>query len=112
MVIDNISHKNGSGVSRIYLIPEDPDKVLFSDTQDISSNSYKDLLTTNIILEETNLEQSTNEDTNMNHNNTLNKINSFKKFQAEIESKLCLLEDTTIAGKEAPTELQMINCDL
>ena len=55
MVIDNISHKNGSGVSRIYLIPEDPDKVLFSDTQDISSNSYKDLLTTNIILEETNL---------------------------------------------------------
>ena len=48
----------------------------------------------------------------MNHNNTLNKINSFKKFQAEIESKLCLLEDTTIAGKEAPTELQMINCDL
>ena len=73
MVIDNISHKNGSGVSRIYLIPEDPDKVLFSDTQDISSNSYKDLLTKNIILEEANLEQSANDDTNMNHNNKQNK---------------------------------------
>ena len=29
MVIDNILHERGSGVSRTYLIPEDPDKSLF-----------------------------------------------------------------------------------
>ena len=101
MVIDNISHESGSGVSRTYLIPKDPDKNLVPDTQDISSNSNNNLLTENIILEETNLEQSTQEDTNVNHDNILNQIKSFKKFQAEVESKLCLLEDTIIAGKEA-----------
>ena len=58
MVIDNILHKSGSGVSRTYLIPEDPDKILVLDTQGISSNSNNNLLTQNIILEETNLEQS------------------------------------------------------
>ena len=101
MVIDNILHESGSGVSRKYLIPEDPGKILVPDTQDISSNSNNNLLTENIILEETNLEQSTQEDTNVNHDNILNEIKSFKKFQAEVEGKLCLLEDTIIAGKEA-----------
>ena len=101
MVIDNILHESGSGVSRTYLIPEDPDKILVPDTQGISSNSNNNLLTENIILEETNLEQSIQEDTNVNHDNILNEIRSFKKFQAEVESKLCLLEDTIIAGKEA-----------
>ena len=101
MVIDNILHESGSGVSRTYLIPEDPDKILVPDTQDISSNSNNNFLTENIILEETNLEQSTQEDTNVNHDNILNEIKSFKKFQADVESKLCLLEDTIIAGKEA-----------
>ena len=37
----------------------------------------------------------------MNHDDVLNKITSFKIFQAEVEIKLCLLEDTIIAGKEA-----------
>ena len=37
----------------------------------------------------------------MNHDDILNKIKSFKIFQAEVEIKLCLLEDTIIAGKEA-----------
>ena len=37
----------------------------------------------------------------MNHDDVLNKIKSFKIFQAEVEIKLCLLEDTIIAGKEA-----------
>ena len=101
MVIDNILHESGSGVSRTYLIPEDPDKILVPDTQGISSNSNNNLLTENIILEETNLEQSIQEDTNVNHDNIFNEIRSFKKFQAEVESKLCLLEDTIIAGKEA-----------
>ena len=59
------------------------------------------MLTENITLEETNLEQSTQEDTNLNHDDILNEIKSFKKFQAEVESKLCLLEDIIIAGKEA-----------
>ena len=58
MVIDNIFHKSGSGVSRTYFILEDPDKVFVLDTQGISSNSNNNLLTQNIILEETNLEQS------------------------------------------------------
>ena len=99
MVIDNILHKRGSGVSRTYLIPEDPDKIHVSDTQDISSNSNNNLLTENIILEETNLEQSTQEDTDVNHDNILHEIRSFKKFQAEVESKLCLLDNTIITGK-------------
>ena len=78
MVTDNILHESGSGVSRTYLIPEDPDKVLVPDT---SSNSNNELLTENIILEETNLEQSTQENTNVNHDNKLNEIESFKDLQ-------------------------------
>ena len=78
MVTDNILHESGSGVSRTYLIPEDPDKVLVPDT---SSNSNNELLTENIILEETNLEQSTQENTNVNHDNKLNEIESFKNLQ-------------------------------
>ena len=101
IVIDNILLERESGVSRTYLILEDPDKILVLDTEGISSNSNNNLLTENIILEETNLEQSIQEDTNVNHDNILNEIRSFKKFQAEVESKLCLLEDTIIAGKEA-----------
>ena len=87
-VIENILHESGSGVSRTYLIPEDPDKILVPNTQDISRNSNKNLLTENTILEETNLEQSTLEDTNLNHDNILNEIKSFKNFQVEVESKL------------------------
>ena len=55
MVIDNILHESWSGVSRTYLIPEDPDKVLVPYKQDISNNSNKNLLTESIILEEANL---------------------------------------------------------
>ena len=46
------------------------------------------------------MEQSIQEDTNVNHDDVLNEIRSFKKLQAEVESKLCLLEDTIIAGIE------------
>ena len=53
MVIDNKLHENESSVSRTYLIPKDRDKILVPDTQDISSNSNNNLLTKNIILEET-----------------------------------------------------------
>ena len=64
MVIDNILHESRSGVSRTYLIPGDTDKILVPDTQGISNNSNNNLLTENIILEETYLKQSTQEDTN------------------------------------------------
>ena len=37
----------------------------------------------------------------MNQNNILNEIKGLKKFQAEVKSKLCLLEDIIIAEKEA-----------
>ena len=57
MVIDNILHERGSGASRTYLIPEDPDKVLVPDRHDISSNSNNNLLTESIMLEETILKQ-------------------------------------------------------
>ena len=103
MVIDNILHESRSSVSRTCLIPEDPDRILVPDTQDVSSNSNKNLLTENIKLdlEKTNLEKSAKEDTNVNHDNILSEIKSFKKFQAKVENKLCLLDDTIIAGKEA-----------
>ena len=83
MVIDNILHENGSGVSTAYLIPKDPGKILVPDTQGISSNSNNNLLTENIILEETNLEQSIHEDTNVNHDNILNEIRSFRRKLSE-----------------------------
>ena len=38
---------------------------------------------------------------NVNHDNILNKIKSFKIFHVDVESKLWLMEDTIIAGKEA-----------
>ena len=93
------------------MIPEDPDKILVPDTQGISSNLNNSLLTENIILEETNLEQSIQEDTNVNHDNILNEIRSFKIFQAKIESKLCLLDDKLWQEKR-PKKLQMIYRDL
>ena len=105
MVIDNKLHENESSVSRTYLIPKDRDKILVPNTQDISSNSNNNLLTKNIILEETNLEQSTQEGKNVNHDNILNEIKSFNRFQAEVNSKLRLLEDTINAGKETSKEI-------
>ena len=77
MVIDNIWHESGSGASRTYMILENTDKIIVLDTQDISSNSNNSLLTQNIILEETNLEQSTQDDMNVYYYNILNEIKSF-----------------------------------
>lgn len=71
MVIGNILYESRSGESRTYMIPDDPDKVIVPDKQDISSNSNKSLLTEDIVLEETNLVQSKQEETNVNHDNTL-----------------------------------------
>ena len=81
MVIGNILHESGSGISSTYLILEDPDKILLPDTQGNSSNSNNILLSENIILEETNLEQSIQEDMNVNHDDVLNEMRSFKNFR-------------------------------
>lgn len=57
MEIDNILHESLSGISRTYLVLEDVDKIIVPDMQDISSDSNNNLLTANVILKETNLEQ-------------------------------------------------------
>ena len=57
MEIDNILHESLSGISRTYLVLEDVDKIIVPDIQDISSDSNNNLLTANVILKETNLEQ-------------------------------------------------------
>ena len=59
------------------------------------------MLTDNIILEETNLEQLTQEDTNVSYDNILNKAKNFKIYQAKVKSKLYLLEDVFIVKKGA-----------
>ena len=110
MVIDNILRESESGVSRTYLIPEDPYKILVTDTQDISRNSNNNLLFENI-LEETNLEQSTQEDTNVKHDNILNDIKSFNKFQAEVESNFFYWSMQLLQEKR-PKTLQMTHQDL
>ena len=62
------------------MIPKKCGKIVVPDTQDNTINSNNKLLTENTILEKTNLEQSTQEDTNVNHDNTSNEIKMFKKF--------------------------------
>ena len=62
------------------MIPKKCGKIVVHDTQDNIINSNNKLLTENTILEKTNLEQSTQEDTNVNHDNTSNEIKMFKKF--------------------------------
>ena len=57
MEIDNILHESLSGISRTYLVLEDVDKIIVPDMQDVSSDSNNNLLTANVILKETNLEQ-------------------------------------------------------
>ena len=57
MEIGNILHESLSGISRTYLVLEDVDKIIVPDMQDISSDSNNNLLTANVILKETNLEQ-------------------------------------------------------
>lgn len=83
------------------MIPEDPGKINVPETQHVWSNSNNNLLAENMILEEPNLEQSAQKDKSVNHGNILNTIKGTKNFHAEVESKLCLLEDTIIPGKES-----------
>ena len=111
MVIDNILYESGSGVSRTYLTPEDPDKIFVPDMQDISSNSNNNLLTENIILGETNLEQSAQKVTNVNHDNLLNEIKSFKNFRrkSRVDSVYWRIQ---VLQEKRPKKLRMIHRDL
>ena len=84
MIIDNILKECGSDVSRTYQILQDSDKGFAHDAQDISSNSNNNLLAENMVLEETNF---------------------LKKIQVDVESKLCLLDDAIVAGKQASKEI-------
>ena len=83
--------------------------IIFSDTQNISSIPISNLFNGNqeIFLEETNLEyeKSIKEDINLpTSDNIMNKTKSLKNFQADVESKLFLLEDVIISGKVATKE--------
>ena len=94
---DDILHESGSGGLIAYLIIVDPDSVFVPDTQDISSISNSNLFNGHkeINLVETNLQhvKSIQEDILLvTSKNIMNEINSLKKSQTDVESKLCLLE--------------------
>ena len=105
-----ILHETESGESITYLIVEDPDSVFVPDTQDIFNISNSNLFNGDqeITLEEANLEheKSTQEDISLtSSDNILNEIKSFEKFLADVEYKLCLLEDAIISDKVATKEI-------
>ena len=84
--------------SKTYMIPENADNVFVPDTQVASNTSDEN---PEIILEATNLvENSRQEDISSTQSDKiLNEIKIFRKFQADVENKLSLLEDAIISGK-------------
>ena len=98
MVKDGILHENGMNKSKTYMIPENADSVFVPDTQDGSNASDEN---PEIILEETNLEEKSRQEdiSSTQSDKILNDIKNFKKFQADVENKLSLLEDAIISGK-------------
>ena len=98
MVKDGILHENGMDKSKTYMIPENADSVFVPDTQDASNTSDEN---PEIILEETNLEEKSRQEdiSSTQSDKILNEIKNFKKFQADVQNKLSLLEDAIISGK-------------
>ena len=98
MVKDGILHENGMDKSKTYMIPENANSVFVPDTQDASNISDEN---PEIILEETNLEENSRQEdiSSTQSDKILNEIKNFKKFQADVENKLSLLEDAIISGK-------------
>ena len=98
VVQDGILHENGMDKSKTYMIPENADSVFVPDTQDASNTSDENL---QITLEETNLEEKSRQEdiSSTQSDKILNEIKNFKKFQADVENKLSLLEDAIISGK-------------
>ena len=98
MVKDGILHENGMDKSKTYMIPENADSVFVPDTQYASNTSDEN---PEIILEETNLEEKSRQEdiSSTQSDKILNEIKNFKKFQADVQNKLSLLEDAIISGK-------------
>ena len=98
MVKDGILHENGMDKSKTYMIPENADSVFVPDTQDVSNTSDEN---PEIILKETNLEEKSRQEdiSSIQSDKILNEIKNFKKFQADVQNKLSLLEDAIISGK-------------
>ena len=98
MLKDGILHENGMDKSKTYMILENADSVFVPDTQDASNTSDEN---PEIILEETNLEEKSRQEdiSSTQSDKILNEIKNFKKFQADVENKLSLLEDAIISGK-------------
>ena len=80
------------------MIPENADSVFVPDTQDASNTSDEN---PEILLEETNLEEKSRQEdiSSTQSDKILNEIKNFKKFQADVQNKLSLLEDAIISGK-------------
>ena len=96
------------------MIIEDPDSVFVPDTQFISSIPNSNLFNGNeeINLAETNFEhvKSKQEDILLaTSKNILNEIESLKKSQTDVKSKLCLLEGAIISGKATSKEISYDN---
>ena len=98
MVKDGILHENGMDKSKTYMIPGNADSVFVHDTQDASNSSDEN---PEIILEERNSEEKSRQEdiSSIQSDKILNEIKNFKKFQADVENKLSLLEDVIINGK-------------
>ena len=101
MVKDGVINESGNGASISYGIRDDSDSLIIPETQDNSNTSERP----EIILEETNLEYEKSTEENIDtvlSETILDEIKILKKFQVDVESKLCQLEDAIISGKEHP----------
>ena len=101
MVTGNLLIDNGSGASRSYLIPEE---IIVPDTQNASVCSSNNFPVDTMIVEESNLEQTSQETISKTQEQILVDMESFRKFQDDIERKLCLLEEAIIAAKDTSGE--------
>ena len=99
---DDILHESRSGELIAYLILENPDSVFVPDTQVSSTITESNLFNRNremIFAKNLYCVKSTREDINLaTSDNILNEIENFKKFQADVDSKLCLFEDSIGSG--------------
>ena len=99
---DDILHESRSGELITYLILETPDSVFVPDTQVSSTITESNLFNRNremIFAKNLYCVKSTQEDINLaTSDNILNEIENFKKFQADVDSKLCLFEDSNSSG--------------
>ena len=108
MMKDDILHESRSGELITYLILEDSDSVFVPDTQDSSTITESNLFNRNremIFAKNLYCVKSTQEGINLaTSDNILNEIENFKKFLADVDSKLCLFEDSISSGRMVSKE--------